>query len=115
MHNLTIRNQLFSISECSMPPKVVTSTGESGPSSLIADCSTGWVAPEGMIGQDAELTIELGCTTLLDTVRIKNLALDRGTTVFSLHVGQEQTGPWTQVLTGELAKFKVGLDLAKHF
>ena len=91
-----------------MPPKVVSSTGEAGPSSLIPDCGTGWVAPDGRVGQDAEITIELGCTTLLDTVRIKNLALDRGTTELSLHVGQEQTGPWTQVLTGELAQFKVG-------
>ena len=91
-----------------MPPKVTSSTGESGPSILVPDCSTGWVAPEGMVGEDAVVTIELGCTTLLDTVRIKNLAPDSGTTQFSLHISQDQTGPWTQILTAELSQFKVG-------
>ena len=100
------------ISECSVPPKVVSSTGESGPSSLLPDCSTGWVAPEGRVGQDAELTIKLGCTTLLDTVRIKNSGPDQGTTRFSLHIGQEETGPWTQVLTAELAQLEVGYDIS---
>ena len=62
------------------------------------------------MGEDAELTIELGCTTLLDTVRIKNLAPGRGTTQFSLHISQDQSGPWTQLLTAELTQFKVGFD-----
>ena len=98
-----------SISECSESPRVASSTGESGSSGLVPDCSTGWVAPEGKVGEQAELTIELGCTTLLDTVRIKNLAPDRGTTQFSLHISQDQSGPWTQLLTAELTQFKVGL------
>ena len=95
------------ILDCSVSPEVTTSTGESGASSLIPDCSTGWIAPEGRVGQDAQLTIELGCITLLDTVRIKNLAPDKGTTLFSIEISHSDTGPWTQLLSGQLETFKV--------
>ena len=62
------------------------------------------------MGQDAQLTIELGCTALLDTVRIKNLAPDKGTPLFSIEMSHSDTGPWTQLLSGQLETFKVGVS-----
>lgn len=59
------------------------------------------------MGLESHLTIELGCTTLVDTVRLKNLATERGTNEFSIEISQTDTGPWTELVTARIEQFKV--------
>ena len=59
------------------------------------------------MGLESQLTIELGCTTLVDTVRLKNLATERGTNEFSIEISQTDTGPWTELVTARIEQFKV--------
>ena len=85
---------------------IENSTGDSAQSSLSPDCTTGWLAPEERTGEDAQLTIDLGCTTLLDNVRMKNLAQDRGIDQFTIQSSNEPTGPWTEIVTARMEPFK---------
>ena len=66
------------------------------------DCTEGWNAPEGSLGGEAELIIDLGCTTLIDTIELRNLNTKQGTKDFSLYVGQTEEGDWTELYSGNL-------------
>ena len=63
------------------------------------------------MGPESHLTIELGCTTLVDTIRLKNLATDRGIDQLSIEISHAETGPWTQLVTARIEQFKVSDEL----
>ena len=77
-------------------------TGIVGSGLFQDDCIEGWKAPEGKVGGEAQLIIDLGCSTLIDTIELRNLNTKQGTRDFSLSVGQTKEGEWTQLYTGNL-------------
>ena len=78
-----------------------------GESVLLDDCELGWSAPEGRMGEDVHLILDLGCTTRADAVLMRNLGVDRGTSGFSIQLSQLENGPWVKLMSGNLEKSKV--------
>ena len=78
-------------------------TGIVGSGLFQDDCMEGWKAPEGRVGGEAQLIIDLGCSTLIDTIDLRNLNTKQGTRDFSLYLSQpEKEGEWTELYTGTL-------------
>ena len=63
-----------------------------------------WQSPVGKTGESAELIIDLGCLTLLETFSVVNGFGDFGTEEFSLHGAQSKDGPWTIMYQGMLGR-----------
>ena len=78
------------------------STGIAGSELFQDDCTEGWNAPKESLGGEAQLIIDLGCTTLIDTIELRNLNTKQGTREFSLYVGQTEEGEWTELYSGNL-------------
>lgn len=78
------------------------SSGIAGPGLFQDDCKEGWNTPEGSLGSEAQLIIDLGCTTLIDTIELRNLNTKQGTRDFSLFVRQTEEGEWTELYSGNL-------------
>ena len=95
--------------ECVRSPEVLGSTGISAESVLADDCQGVWEAPDGAVGDEAYLVIELSCTTQIGSVVIRNPVEGKGTKQFSLHLSESDTGPWKELIIGELESLQVGL------
>ena len=71
------------------------------------DCTEGWIAPEETV--DAELIIDLGCLTTIDTIELRNLNKNQGTKTFSIHLKEDEG--WTELHTGTLTLEKDGAQV----
>ena len=81
---------------------VARSSGTSGQSVLADDCTTAWTVPGGVTGPNAQLIVDLGCSTKVENILLRNLETGRGTKDFLLYVSVAEDGPWTLMLNGTL-------------
>ena len=90
--------------DCSSSKRVSSSSGTSNLGIFTDDCTDGWTAPEGRTGSEAELIIDMGCRTKINTIEMRNLDTTQGTRQFSIHISQTEDGPWDNLITGTLAQ-----------
>ena len=81
---------------------VKRSSGTSGQSVLFRNCEEAWRAPDGQTGSNAQLIVDLRCSTKVETILFKNLAEGRGIKDFSIYLSNAEDGPWTLMMNGTL-------------
>ena len=83
-------------------PTIITNKKNEG-DHIFDECSDKvWNAPEGAVGEDAEIVIDMKCPIKLLQIQLKNGVGDFSTRDFSVFGSHSSSGPWSKVYTGEL-------------
>ena len=67
-----------------------------------------WRAANGKAGEEAEMIVDLKCTTQIESFSIINGFGDFGTKKYTLFGSENLEGPWTEIHSGELPQ---GLEM----
>ena len=98
--------------ECEPSVALRRSSGVSGPSVLSSDCDTAWRAPEGGTGPDAQLILDLKCSTQIETISFINMGDGNGSKDFSIYMSDAEDGPWSPLINGTLEQGKNQVSLS---
>ena len=95
------------ISACPKSRSVYNETSEDAQKILTDNCTDEdgdeWLAPEGAFNEDAEIIIDMGCSTKVHGLQMKNLKMEQGGTKgFKVFQSDTPDGPWDSILTDEL-------------
>ena len=83
---------------------------------VLEDCSNSqWRAPDGKIGSEAEIIIDLKCLVRLEAFSIMNGYETIGTKKFTLFGSRKRDGPWTEIFSTELPQGKEMTDEVSKF
>ena len=81
---------------------VSRSSGNSAPDLFKDNCKEGWKILEEDVGLEAELIVDLGCLTVVDTIQLRNLDTKQGIRNFSLYLSHTMDGEWSILHSGML-------------
>ena len=88
--------------ECEPSVALRRTSGVSGPSVLSSNCNTAWRAPKGGTGPNAQLILDLKCSTQVETISFINLVDENGSKDFSIYMSNAEDGPWSPLINGTL-------------
>ena len=76
---------------------------------LTDDCNKEWLAPEGAVGEDAEVIINMGCIKIPRVLQMKNIQRPHGGTKgFTIYVSERIEGPWKKAFEEEFPEEETG-------
>ena len=83
-------------------PTIVNSKGNKEANLFDVCNEDAWTAPEGSVGKDAEIVLDMKCPIKLHQIQVTNGAGDFSTKGFTVSGSHSKTGPWSKLYTGEM-------------
>ena len=89
----------------------MSSTSTAGTNILEPCDNQYWRSPPGKTGEEAELVLDLKCTSILDSFSIINGFESFGIKTVTLFGARDEKGPWNELYQGDVA---MGLEITEE-